>query len=194
MVGDDQILVEQQFLAEPVAGRAGALRGVEAEQARLDLGDGEAGDRAGEFLGEGDAAVGGVGGEHLALFRRFQRRGDAGAFAAPGVGRGVGRVEIGQPLGELQRGFEAVGQPRLDAFADDDAVDHHFEVMLVFLVERGGLVDVVKFAVDADAGEAGLLPFGELLAIFALAAADHRGEQIMARAFGQGHRRGRPSG
>ena len=60
--------------------------------------------------------------------------------------------------------------------------------MLVFLVERGGLVDVVENTVDADAGEAGLLPFGELLAIFALPAADHRGEQIMTRAFGQSHR------
>ena len=49
MVGDDEILVEDELLAEAVAGRAGALRGVEGEQARLDLGDGEAGDGAGEF-------------------------------------------------------------------------------------------------------------------------------------------------
>ena len=57
LVGDDQLGIEQLLLAEPVAARAGALRRVEAEQARLDLGDGEAGDRAGEFLGEGDAAL-----------------------------------------------------------------------------------------------------------------------------------------
>ena len=43
--------------AEAVAGRAGAERVVEREQPRLDLGDGEAGDRAGEFLGEQDALV-----------------------------------------------------------------------------------------------------------------------------------------
>ena len=52
VVGDDEVLVEHQLLAEAVAGGAGALRRVEAEQARLDLGDGEAADRAGEFLGE----------------------------------------------------------------------------------------------------------------------------------------------
>ena len=42
VVGDDEVLVEHQLLAEAVARRAGALRRVEAEQPRLDLGDGEA--------------------------------------------------------------------------------------------------------------------------------------------------------
>ena len=37
MVGDDEVLVEHQFLAQPVAGGAGALGGVEGEQARLDF-------------------------------------------------------------------------------------------------------------------------------------------------------------
>ena len=58
---------------------------------------------------------------------------------------------------------------------------------LYLLVERGGFLDVVEFAVDADAGEAGLLPLGELLAILALAAADDGGEEVVAAAFGQGH-------
>ena len=58
VVGDDEVGVEDHLLPEAVAGGAGALRGVEGEQARLDLGDGEAGDRAGEFLGEDDAAGG----------------------------------------------------------------------------------------------------------------------------------------
>ncbi len=60
VVGDDEVLVEHQLLAEAVAGRAGALRRVEAEQARLDLGDGEAADGAGELLGKDDAAGGAV--------------------------------------------------------------------------------------------------------------------------------------
>ena len=81
LVGDDQLRIEQLLLAEPVAARAGALRRVEAEQPRLDLGDGEAGDRAGEFLGEDDAAGGGVGGEDVAL----------GAPRAPGAASGRGR-------------------------------------------------------------------------------------------------------
>jgi hypothetical protein len=60
LVRDDQHLVEDQLFAQAVAGRARALRGIEGEQPRLDLGDGEAGDGAGEPLGEGDAAGRGV--------------------------------------------------------------------------------------------------------------------------------------
>jgi hypothetical protein len=59
--------------------------------------------------------------------------------------------------------------------------------VLVFLVERRSFVDLVELAVDADAGVAGLLPLGEFLAVLALAAADDRGEQIKARAFGESH-------
>ena len=56
-------------------------------------------------------------------------------------GTAVGEVEIGQAVGELERGLEAVGEARLDAVADDDAVDHDLDVVLVLLVERGGVLD-----------------------------------------------------
>ena len=240
LVGDDQLGIEQLLLAEAVAARAGALRGVEAEQARLDLGDGEAGDRAGEFFREGDPAGGGVVLEDGALVRLLQGGGDAGAGGGdvgvcrfdgarvrpfrpdpstmlrmvplpvpgricgaansiflPGTGRGtaggaggggaVRRVEIDEAVGELQGLLEAVGEPGLDPFADDQPVDHHLDVVLVFLVERGGFLDLIELAVDAHAGEAGLLPLGKLLAILALAAADDRGEQEEPRALGQRH-------
>ena len=72
------------------------------------------------------------------------RRRSVELLAAPAPGGGVRRIEIGQPLGELERGLEAVGEPRLDAFAHDDAVDHHLDVVLVLLVERGGVLDRVK--------------------------------------------------
>ena len=62
------------------------------------------------------------------------------------LGRRVGRVEESEALGELQRRLEAVGEPALDAFADDDAVDHDLDVMLVFLVERRRVLDGVEFA------------------------------------------------
>ena len=75
----------------------------------------------------------------------------------------------------------------LEALADDEAIDHHLDVVLVLLVERGGVLDLVGLAVDAHAAEAGALPFGELLAIFALAAAHDGGEQQEAGAFGQRH-------
>lgn len=57
--------------------------------------------------------------------------------------------------------------------------------MLVLLVEGGRLLDQIGLAVDADALEAGALPFGELLAILALAAAHDRGEQEQPGALGQ---------
>ena len=59
--------------------------------------------------------------------------------------------------------------------------------MLILLVERGGFLNGVEFAVDAHTGIARFLPFEQFLAIFALAPADRRGEQIGARAFGQLH-------
>ncbi len=71
--------------------------------------------------------------------------------------------------------------------ADDDAVDHHLDVVLVLLVERRRVLDRIMDAVDADPLEAGLLPLGELLPVLALAAADDRREQVMAAALGQGH-------
>src|SRR5690606_4117559 len=58
MVWDDKLGVEFEPLAKAVARGAGALRRVEAEQARLDFRDGEARDRAGKFLAENQAIVG----------------------------------------------------------------------------------------------------------------------------------------
>src|SRR6185503_15619337 len=55
-VGDDQIGVDVLLDAEPAAFRAGAERVVEREQPRLDFRNGEAGYRAGEFLGEHEPA------------------------------------------------------------------------------------------------------------------------------------------
>ncbi len=49
-IGNDQIGIDALLGAQPVARRAGAERIVEGKQPRLDLRDGEAGDRAGEFL------------------------------------------------------------------------------------------------------------------------------------------------
>ena len=97
------------------------------------------------------------------------------------------QIDKGQPIGELQRRFETLGEALLNAVFDDDAVNHNFDVMLIFLVERGRFFDGVEFAVDADAGVARALPLGEFLAIFALAALNDWREQEGACAFGQGH-------
>src|SRR6185437_10685346 len=59
LVGDDQLGVDVLLEAEAAAFRAGAERVVERKESGLDLRNGEAGDRAGEFLGE-DQAFGGL--------------------------------------------------------------------------------------------------------------------------------------
>ena len=89
-VGHDEIGIEVQFRAEAVAVRAGAGGGVEREQARLDLLDGEAGDGAGEAFGEDDALV-------RVVF------GFVGAFGVGLRERLVGEFGDGEAVGELER-------------------------------------------------------------------------------------------
>src|SRR5580698_7274165 len=60
LVGNDEVGVDMLLDAKPAAFRAGAERIVEREQPRLDLRDGEAGDRAGEFFREDEALGGGL--------------------------------------------------------------------------------------------------------------------------------------
>jgi len=133
LVGDDQLRVEQQLFAQPVAGRAGALGSIEREQPGFDGFEGEAGNRAGELFGEDDT----VGREAGALHRA------AGLLVVTARDVPIGEIDIGQALGELERLFETVGQPRLDPFAHGEAVDHHLDVVLELLVERGGFLDRV---------------------------------------------------
>ena len=109
-------------------------------------------DRAGELLGEDDAAGGRVVElEHGCARLAFAEGLGVALPTGSSVLRGaspcegwVGGVEEGEPFGELERGLEAVGEARLDAFADDDAVDDDLDVMLVLLVERGGVLDRVE--------------------------------------------------
>ena len=77
-------------------------------------------------------------------------------------------------------------EPRRDVRPHGDAVDDDVDVVLEFLVERRRVGDLVKFAVDLHALEAALLKFGDFLAVFALAAANDRRQQIKPRALRQG--------
>ena len=153
-VRHDQSGIELGLDAEAVAGRAGAERVVEGEQPRLDLVDGEAGDRAGEPGREGRA------------------------FAAVGV------LDEQQPVRQFQRRLDGISQPGRQVVAQHDAVDHHVDIVLELLVERRRLVDQVDFAVDLDALEAALLQVLEFLAVFALAAAHDGRQQVEPAAFG----------
>ena len=131
LVGDDQVLVDMLLDAEAAAGRAGAIGVVEREQPRLDLGNGEAGDRAGEFLREQDALGAALVVDFCGLL--------VGFFSSAGCSgsRRVGKFDHRQALGELQRGLEAFGQPLADIRPHHDAVDHDVDVVREFLVERG---------------------------------------------------------
>ena len=97
----------------------------------------------------------------------------------------VGELRHGQPIGELERLLERIGEPRGDVRPHHDAVDHHVDVVGELLVERRHLRDLVEFAVDLDPLVALAQKVGELLAVLALAAAHHRREQIKPRALGQ---------
>ena len=96
LVGNDQVGIDVLLDAEPAAFRAGAERIVEREQPRLDLGNGEAGHRAGEFLGE-DQAVG----------VRRRGGGEFGFFLTLGR-RAVGQFRHRQAVGELERLFQQI--------------------------------------------------------------------------------------
>ncbi|MEZ0044221.1 hypothetical protein ABIA42_003100 [Bradyrhizobium sp. USDA 327] len=163
--------------AEAAAGRAGTIGIVEREQTRLDLGDGEAGDRTGELFREQDAfgAALVVDLRGLLFLFLFGRRGR----------RRVGELDDGEALGELQRGLEAFGEALADIGAHHDAVDDDVDVVREFLVQRRRFRELMEGAVDLDALEALLEPFGQLLPVLALAAAHDGREQIEAGAFGQ---------
>ena len=95
--------------------------------------------------------------------------------------RPIRKLRNRNPVRQLQRRLEAVGEPGGDVLPDDDAVHHHVDVVLVFLVELGRLADLIELAVDLDALEALLLQLGQLLAVLALAPAHDRGQQIEPR-------------
>ena len=158
--------------AEPAAFRAGAERIVEREQPRLDLRNGEAGHRAGEFFRE-DEALGSL--VALLVGLRARRR------------RGIGELGDRETIRELERLFERVRKPRRDVRPHHEAVDHDVDVVREFLVERRHLGDLVEGAVDLDALVALLHKLGELLAVLALAPAHHRREQVKPGAFRQRH-------
>ena len=87
LVGDDKVGIEEALDAESVAGRAGAVGRVEAEQARLDLLDGEA------ALGTGKAR-----GEHRA-------------------GAAIRVLGVNDAVREGERRLEGVGETLLQAWA-----------------------------------------------------------------------------
>ena len=128
-VGHQPIAVDGDPPAEPVALRAGAVRRVEREEARLQLGDAQAAARAGEPGAEG----------LLPLGAGLPPGGGAGARAVPLVPRDHGRH---QAAAQLQAALHALGEagPRPGDGAQP-VVDHLDRVELVAR-EPGGLLPV----------------------------------------------------
>ncbi len=153
-VGDDQLGVDLHPGAEPVAGRAGAERGVEGERPRLEL---VGVDRvlvgAGHLLGELQLAAGVLRGQ-------------------------VDEVEHHQPARETERGLHRVGEPALRRLLDSQPVDHDLDRVLLLLVEGRRGVELVGLAVDPGPGEALRLELAEELDVLPLAAADHRRQHL----------------
>ncbi len=177
-IRDDEVRIDLQPRAEPGAVRAGAVRRVEREAARLEVVDREPVVRAGVAL------------RVAALLERRRlvlprRRGDDHDALAE-TERGLDRV--GQPggvgVGHRQAGLR-VERPAVRVArrilgrlgpVDDVAVDDHLDRVALVLVERRRLGQVVLLAVDADADEALLLGGLEHPVALGLAVLDERTE------------------
>ncbi len=149
--------VEEHLAAEAAAGRAGAIGVVEGKDTRLDFLDREAGDRAGEF--------GGVHGSFLAV-RILHRK---------------------KPVGEIESRFDGIGKPPLYLVIQDDAIDHHVNMMLDLLVEFRHFLNIIDFAIDLDALEPALSEIEKFLAVFTFAAANDGRHQVKPLTRAHGH-------
>ena len=144
--GDDALGVEETDRTQAVAARARAHRIVEGEQARLELLQRVAADRARE-----------LGGIQVLLTRvHFDRDGAAVAVA--------------------QCGLERLRQPLLEIRPDAQPVDDDFDRVLLVLGELRDRIDLVHLAVDAHAHEALGAQLDEQFELFAFAVHHRRRE------------------
>jgi maleylpyruvate isomerase len=159
-VGDHELRVDLEPGAEPVTHRAGTERGVEGERPRLEL-----------------VGVDGVlvGARHLLAEAQL---------AARVLGVEVDEVEDHQPAGQQERGLHRIGEPPLRGLLDREPVDDDLDRVLLLLLELRPVgehrVKAVGVAVDAHPREALRLQLPEQLDVLALAAADHRGQDLEA--------------
>ncbi len=91
------------------------------------------------------------------------------------------------PPASDERGLDGVGEPLLGRRLHGQPVHHHLDGVLLLLLQLGRVVaeevgERVHDAVDPGPGVALGLQLGEEVEVFALAAADHRGEHLEADA------------
>src|SRR5579872_5211683 len=157
-VGDDEAWIDLDLRTQTGALRTSAVGRVEREHPRGQLFEREPALQTGELFGEAQL---------LFFAARLLRERDQ------------------QPLGELERGLDRIGQPLAYVRLDDEPVDHDLDRVLALLVEFDLLAQVADLAVDADAGVAVFDRLLEQLLILAFASAHHRREDLQTGAFRQ---------
>ena len=152
LVRYDQPFVKEQLHTQAIAHGARTEGRVERKQPRLDLGNGETTDRAGEILGEGGA--------HRLLITRD------------------GGFQHGDAIGKVQRGAKTVSEAGLQPLLHHQPIHDHVDVVAEFLVQGGWLVQLVELTVDLNALEALLFQLGKFLAVLTLTVAHDGGQQV----------------
>ena len=137
--------IKELFNTQSVAGRAGTRRVVKGKQFRLELAQGIAALGAGITGGEG-------------LF-----------FPLTTHGR-----HKGNPVRQVQGGFETLGKPLLQAWLDLEPIDDHINLMFAFFVQGRHIVDVINRAVHAQADKALAAHGFDNLQMFAFPIPDYR--------------------
>ena len=96
-------------------------------------------------------------------------------------------VHLQETLGQAQGVLDGIGQAAFNARPDHQAVHDDLNVMLDILFQLDVFGNVILAAVDPQADIAG--PAGPVndFGVLALAAPDHRRQQLQAGALGQGH-------
>ena len=158
-VGHHQLRIDLELRPQTGAARARALRRVEREHPRLELGHRGAALQAGELLREGERLA------ELAATRDDRHRDD--------------------PVGERGCCLDRIHQALAHVRAHDESVDHHRDVMLDLLFERELLLERAKLAVKQNPRETLRSQLLEQLPVLALAAAHDRREHHETRALGQ---------
>ena len=159
-IRDDQPLVKEQFHAKAVTIRAGPKGRVEREKTWLNFWNGETANGASE------------------LFREC---------VTLGIALGRSGFQDGDTIRQIKRSAQAVGQPCFHAFAHDDPVHDHINVMAEFLVERWWFIQLIELAVNLYPLEPLLAQFNEFFAVFAFAVTDDGGQKVCACAFFHAH-------
>jgi hypothetical protein len=102
------------------------------------------------------------------------------------LGVEVDEVEQHEAAGEVERRLDGVGQPALGGPLDREPIDDDLDGVFLLLVERRRLVERVDLAVDPGPREPLRLELPEQLDVLALAAPDHRRQDLEARALVEG--------